>query len=146
MRGQLFTLDAVVALWLLFTSMFLLGAAGHGVLDAVSEDLLYRRWEVTVNHAVSTLLLGDGAWACKVNGIRVPGCVLTTAPPSHDSFFLNDVNCYLEGDSTVANILGCTDAPSNALISYTVSFPVCVGTSPSSCTVKTLRLTIWKGR
>lgn len=146
MKGQIFSLDAVVGLWLLFTSMLLVGVVGHGVIEVISEDLLYRRWEITANHAINTLLLSDGPWACKVDGIRVPGCVLTTAPPSHNAFFINDVNCYLEGDSAVANIMGCTSPPSNALVTYTLSFPACIGTSPSSCSVKTLRLTIWKGR
>ena len=146
LRGQIFSLDAVVGLWLLFTSMLLLGTAGHGIVETISEDLLYRRLETTANHAINTLLLSDGPWACKVSNIRVPGCVLTTAPPSHNAFFINDVNCYLEGDSAVANIMGCTNPPSNALLTYTLSFPACIGTSPSSCAVKTLRLTIWKGR
>ena len=145
LRGQIFTLDAVVALWFFFTAMFLLSSASHGIVETISEDLLYRRWEVTANHAVSTLLLGDGDWACKVSGVRVPGCVLTTTPPNHNAFFINDVNCYLEGDIQVANLMGCNTPPSNPLISYTLAFPACVGTSPTSCTVKTLRLTIWKG-
>ena len=146
MRGQIFTLDAVLALALLSVALYAVSYTTFQSSNIISQDLTLRRWDNQWNYAVQKLLLGNGEWACKISGVRVPGCVLSKNYSSKkDEFFTMDLNCYIEGDAEIANLMGCTDPPTNPLLELSRNFEACVG-SPSNCTVKTLRLTLWKGQ
>ena len=145
-RGQIFTLDAVLALVLLSVALYSVSSANFQASNVISQDLTLRRWENQWNYAVQKLLLGNGDWACKISGLRVPGCILNrTYTPQKSSFFTMNLDCYLEGDPNIANLMGCNDPPNNPLMEYDRSFKACIG-DLSSCTVKTLRLILWKGR
>ena len=149
MRGQIFGLDAVIAVLVVAVGLNIFANVFHGVLETVSHDLLYRRIELTVDHAITTLLLADGPWRCKVNNVSVPGCVVEgTYPDEHNVFFLNDVNCELEGSSSLAHLLGCEATPPSNLDWIVVrDFNACITDStPDKCVPKTLRLIVWVGQ
>ncbi len=148
MKGQIFTLDAVLGSLFLLAAIYFVSLVLYYTTTLSSEEMLYRRLEVTARKAVDTLLLGEGAWACYVERFRVPGCVVEgTYPSQKELFFVNDVVCELSGSASLAKLMGCTATPPpDAKVTYTVEFNVCATTSsPDACVQKTLRLTIWSG-
>ncbi len=149
LRGQVFGLDAVLAVLIVTAGMTIFTNAFHELLETLSHDLLYRRIEITVDHAITTLLLANGPWRCQVGDISVPGCIVEGSYSNeHNLFFLNDVNCKLEGSSSLARLLGCEEnPPANPNWIVVRDFNACITDStPDKCIPKTLRLIVWVGR
>lgn len=146
MRGQIFGLDAIMAALLLASALSIVETALYSSNNVISKDLMYRRLEITAYHAIDVLLQGDGAWACTVSGVRIPGCVKEVSGSQKDSFFINNVHCRLEGDDSIANLMGCDESPGSALVKVVIPFKACVTAStPDNCVEKDLTLTIWSG-
>jgi len=142
-------MDAVVAILILLSTLSIISAAMFKVGELVSEDLLYKRLSLTLDGAIATLLLGEGDWACYAGGIRIPGCVVEGSyATDKNRFFVNPVDCNLQGSDSLATLMGCdAPIPEDPKLIISRDFSACVTDSePQLCVPKNLRLTIWVGQ
>ncbi len=145
MKGQIFTMDVLVALLLFIAASHFALTAAYGVTSAVSEDLLYRRIELAAYHTIFKLAVDDGVWACKIGDFRIPGCIKSFFSANKKDFMPETLNCAIEG-SIIANNIGCsTSCPIDADILFKKDFSLCItNNDPRNCNKTNLTLCIWR--